>query len=114
MVRVLQFSAVHDPTVAIGPPGGTARAALFGPDKGPEELPTPGSTINDGSWPSFPPYKPETIVQQVNEKLRSYQEASALHTANRTCQVSEMLHVMICCISFACLLLPHALHCGCI
>lgn len=81
--KLQNLSAVHDPTVAIGPPGGTARAALFGPDKGPEELPTPGSTINDGSWPSYPPYKPDTIVQQVNEKLRSYQESSALHTANQ-------------------------------
>lgn len=62
-------------------PGVATRAALSGPDRGPNDLPKPGDTIEDGTWPSYPPYTPKTTTQRVNEILRGYQEASCTHAA---------------------------------
>lgn len=85
---VVQLSATPEPpTIAAATSelptiAAVARAVLSGPDKCHKELPKPGPSIEDGAWPSFPPYKPVNTTQRVNEILRGFQEASAVHAAN--------------------------------
>lgn len=83
--RIKRIAVVVQLSATPEPPSVVTRSVLTGPDRFHNELPKPGPTIEDGAWPSYPPYKPVNTTQRVNEILRGFQEASAVHAANGAC-----------------------------